>query len=311
VCSEKQRDRRRRRDVRPRLARAIATCLVIAPAASLRAQPSAETDDSGKIACQQAYESSQLRRRNQQLIEARERLRACGAEACPAIIREDCVQWIGQVEAGIPSIVFEARTDAGPVFDVSARIDGVLVASQFDGRPIELDPGLHTVTLERAGRSRVEQRVILREGEKNRLVVADWTTPKPAETAGSAAVGGTERGVRPLVYVTAGIAALGFADFAIAGALGNSLKSDLEANQCAPFCSHDTANAVRARYVIADIGLGIGVAELATTALLLLIPAGKPKPTPPPSAPVKQQAAGVLVVEPAPSGATIALRARF
>jgi hypothetical protein len=285
-------------------------CAVAGASTSARAQTDAVNDDEAHAVCRRAYEGSQLRRREHQLIEARGELRVCGAEACPAFLSVDCVQWLGQVEAGIPSLVFEASTDAGAIFDVTARIDGAVVATELDGRPIEVDPGLHTVTFERPGRATQEQRIILREGEKNRLVVADWRTPKAPEAVGAGGRG--ERPVPRVVLVTAGIAALGFADFAVAAALGDSLKSDLEASGCSPFCPRDKVDALRARYVVADIGLSIGIADLAASAVLFFFLRGDrgqtrawtPGPAPSP-------AAAAIVIEPTPSGAFAAWRGAF
>src|SRR5579864_3957502 len=84
-----------------------------------RALPAQSPDDTSKGACRHAYESAQLLRRSEELVAARAELQICGAEACPAITRTDCVRWLAEVEAGIPSVVFEAKTSMGLVFDVS------------------------------------------------------------------------------------------------------------------------------------------------------------------------------------------------
>jgi hypothetical protein len=139
------------------------------------------------------------------------------------------------------------------------------VAPQIDGRPIEVDPGIHVAKFERKGLSAIEQRLIVRGGEKNRLVVADWTTPKSTQDPPPVR---TDRPVPSSVYITAAIGVLGMAGFAIAGAVGNGAKSDLEASGCAPFCAPDKVSTMRNDYLAADIGLGIGIAELATSALI-------------------------------------------
>jgi hypothetical protein len=235
-----------------------------------RTLPAQTLEETNKGACRHAYESAQLLRRNEELVAARAQLQICGAEACPAITRTDCVQWLAEVEGAIPSVVFEARTDMGAAFDVSASVDGGVRAKELDGRPLEVDPGLHTFVFERKGSPPLEQKVILREGQKSQLIVADWTTPKPQETAGRPTRSHPDRPVPISVYVTATIAALGFADFAIAGSLGNGLKNDLDASGCAPFCARNEVDALRKRYVIADLGLAVGIADLATTVVLFL-----------------------------------------
>lgn len=271
--------------------------------AAARALPAQAHDETSKGACRNAYESAQLLRRNEELLAAREQLRICGAEACPAMTRTDCVRWLAEVEGGIPSVVFEARTSIGPVFDVSARVDGAVRVKELDGRPLEVDPGLHTFAFERTGSPPLEQKVILREGQKNWLVVADWRTPKPEDTLARVPRSHVDRPVPASVYVTAGIAALGFADFAIAGTLGNSLKGDLEASGCTPFCPRDQVNALRTRYVVADVGLAIGVAELASTVVLFLTRPERPAPRSDASASVRNSPPlSSFVAAPSPSG---------
>jgi hypothetical protein len=180
----------------------------------------------------------------------------------------DCVRWLAEVEAAIPSVVLEAHTSGGPVFDVAVTIDGVAHPNALDGRPIELNPGVHAFDFERRGGPSVNQKVVLVEGQKNRLVLADWSSP-PLEGLRPAG-GRLERPIPAAAYVTAGLSVLAFAGFAIAGTLGNSLKSDLERSDCTPFCSRDQTDALRTRYLTADIALAIGIAELATSAIIFL-----------------------------------------
>lgn len=223
--------------------------------------------------------------------------------------RTDCVRWLDEVEGGIPSVVFEAKADSGPVFDVSVTVDGVLRVKQLDGRPLEVDPGLHTFAFDHSGSPTLEQKVILREGQKSWLVVADWTTPKPEDKPARALRPPMERPVPVSVYVTAGIAVAGFADFAIAGLLGSSLKSDLQGNGCAPFCARDQVDALRTRYIVADVGLAVGVAQLATAVVLFLTRPEHPAPHPTagaaPSAPLTL---GVLPGAASPSGLSLVWR---
>jgi len=246
------------------LGRVTATAVIVAMLSSGPAR-ALEPSDANKSACRDAYEASQLRRRAGELVVARAQLRICGGEDCPAIMRSDCVRWLADVELDVPSLVFEARSDGVPVFDASVTIDGHEVARQIDGRPIEIDPGIHVARFERKGTSAIELRLIVRGGEKNRLVLAEWTTPKSTQDS---ALVRTDRPVPPSVYITAAIGASGIAGFAIAGVLGNSAKSDLEASGCAPFCARDKVTTMRNEYLAADVGLGIAIAELVTSALI-------------------------------------------
>jgi hypothetical protein len=243
----------------------------VARAGPARAADPAETEPA---TCRAAYESAQLRRRDGALLAAREQLRICGAEECPAIARMDCVRWFAEVDADVPSIVFEARTDGGSVLDVTAKVDGAVVATKLDGRPVEIDPGVHVITLERVGQSSVVQTIVVRAGEKNRLVAADWTTPKRPE-APAPRPAAVERALPLGVYATAAVAVLGFADFAVAGGIGDSVKGSLLRDRCAPFCAEDKVDAMRTAYLLADVGLGIGAAGAVTSAFLFFIHANR------------------------------------
>ncbi len=248
-----------------------------------------------KATCVKAYQDSQVHRRAEELLSARQELRLCASEACPLLVRSDCGQWLSEVEAAIPSVVFDARADDGPAFDVTVRVDGRIVASRIDGRPVAVDPGLHTFDFERPGARTLEQKIILREGERSRLLLADWSIPKAERPL---AVGGVpaELSYRPVplaALVTLGIGAAGLIDFGVFASLGYAKKQDLDRAHCAPFCTAGQVNAVRTPYIAADIGLAVGVAGSVASALLFLTR---------PARPVKSGALSELVVAPTPSG---------
>jgi hypothetical protein len=244
-----------------RVVRLACLTACIASGGPARAQ---EADlDGQKIVCREAYANAQLHRQRGELLAARNDLRTCGSETCPAIVQTDCVPWLSEVEASIPTLVLEARADGDAIFEVRVKLDGEPVAERLDGRPIPLDPGTHTLIFDTKGRPTLEQHIIVRAGEKNRLLLAEWVSPpQPANR------GAVERPVPLGVYLTAAVAAAGFVDFGVAAALGNSAKSEFEAQRCAPFCNHTDVNAMRTRYLIADVGLAVGAAELVTSLVL-------------------------------------------
>jgi hypothetical protein len=190
------------------------------------------------------------------------------------------------------------------VTDVTAHLDGAPLAIQLDGRPIVVDPGLHTVTFERAGSPTLEQKVIVREGEKNRLVSVDWA-PAPAPVAAPIPPPvATERPVPVSVYAVLGVAALGFVDFGVAGTLGLVKKQDLERSPaCAPFCPANDVHYVKTMYAVADVGLAVGVAGVIASGILFLTR---------PERPVAARSAlqGPLV-EPLPGGAGVGWAGAF
>ncbi|WP_437312016.1 hypothetical protein [Sorangium sp. So ce388] len=155
---------------RPALALCLATALSLA-GIDARAQPS-------KRACAAAYERAQGLRRDGKLIAAREALIACSQPTCPAAAVADCGPWLAEVEKSLPSVVIAAREAGGRErLDVRVLVDGRLLAAALDGKALPVDPGPHTFRYEPAGGPAVEERVLIREGEKNRAITVVLGAP--------------------------------------------------------------------------------------------------------------------------------------
>jgi hypothetical protein len=204
--------------------------------------------------------------------------------------------------------VLEATADTGAVFDVSVKMDGKVIATQLDGRPIELDPGMHTFTFERPGSPAREEKTIIREGERSRLVSVSWATaqaPRGPDTAESVPM---DRPVPLPVYVLAGVGVLGVADFVVFGLMGNNKKNELAgANGCAPFCTNDQVQSAKSLYLAGDIGLGVGIVALVVGGALYLTRPEQPRTG-------SAEPSGVaynVVFAPSPSGGVVDLQGRF
>ena len=114
-----------------------------------------------------------------------DRLLSCSRPECPATVLRDCSQWMNEVVALMPTVVLGARDAQGrDVLSARVSMDGVVVANGLDGKTIEVDPGTHTFRFE-AGGAATEQRVLIREGEKGRLVsvTLDTTGATPVTPA--------------------------------------------------------------------------------------------------------------------------------
>ncbi|WP_437616872.1 hypothetical protein WMF20_23505 [Sorangium sp. So ce834] len=178
-----------------RPARPLAVAVAIAAALALtgaraHAQPH-------KRACAAAYERAQGLRRDGKLLAAREALIACSQPTCPAAAVADCGPWLAEVEKSLPTVVIAARDAHGRErLDVRVLVDGRPLAAALDGKALPVDPGPHTFRYEPASGPAVEERVLIREGEKNRAITvilgassagAPPATPTPASTAASPA----------------------------------------------------------------------------------------------------------------------------
>ncbi|MDP9035081.1 MAG: hypothetical protein M3O50_09760 [Myxococcota bacterium] len=154
---------------------AIASLLVLnaivlmSPAAHARA-PGAPAPGT-KEACLTAADEGQSLRDDGKHMLAREQFLGCAREVCPRIVRDQCTEWLRQLDESTPTVVFGAKDDHGN--DVtSARVtaDGKLITDHLDGKPFAMDPGPHDIVFERPGSQPVTVHVVLRTGEKNRDV---------------------------------------------------------------------------------------------------------------------------------------------
>jgi hypothetical protein len=268
------------RSVRPELAAAIG-CLLVGAVAS----PAAASDTSECIA---ASEAAQSLRDQRALLAARERLVVCSREICPTPIRVDCVQQLAYVDASMPSLVLLAR-DARGEDEPNVRVlrDGAPFAEQLDGRALPVDPGPHTFRFESAGAPPFERRIVVAEGEKNRLVVITLEPSPPVAAAipASAATGPSSAPSPAAKPATSGLRTAGW----IVGGAGLAATIPMAAlwvaaandvsrmrSSCAPSaggtgCSQGRIDSDRAEAVAGDVFMGVAAAALATGGALLLV----------------------------------------
>lgn len=138
-------------------------------------------------ACLDAYDGNQRLRRAGELRAARAQLLVCSQTACPDPIRKECMRWLAEVDAAMPSVVFAAQDASGhDLGAVRVEVDGVVVLEKLDGRAIALDPGERTVRWTSTSGSTVERRVVIREAQKRRLIEVQFA-PEPTVDAASPA----------------------------------------------------------------------------------------------------------------------------
>lgn len=142
--------------------------------------------DPTKDQCVEADTRAQAFRRDGQLSAAREQLRTCMAQSCPALVRDDCSERFDELERVQPTIVFDVTDGNGrDVTAVRIKIDGQPWVDHVDGTALAVNPGSHTFTFEIEGQAPVVKPLVLREGEKarhERVVIgpSSATTPAPA-----------------------------------------------------------------------------------------------------------------------------------
>ena len=90
-----------------------------------------------KKVCDDAFEQAQVFRKAHQLLSARDQLRTCVRPGCRWA--PDCTKWLGEVEAIIPSLVFEAKDAAGnDVSSVRVTMDGQPFVDKLDGTALQV-----------------------------------------------------------------------------------------------------------------------------------------------------------------------------
>jgi hypothetical protein len=241
--------------------------------------------DSAK-ACAEAYEKAQEERKVGHISAAIEHLAKCAAQDCPSFVRKDCLQWMTDAESAQPSIVFSVRRDGVDLTAVEITADGNLLTKSIDGKAIAVDPGAHLFKFRAADGASAEKPLIVREGERNRIVEIDLggilhpvaAAPMASEQSRLAARDDTAS-PKPhtpwLPYSLVGAGALGVSGFAVFGLWGYNQKKDLE-RSCAPFCQSSQVDEIRTKYIVADVCLGVGVVSLGVATYLLLRDRGQP-----------------------------------
>lgn len=121
--------------------------------------------------CLSSSSSAQDLRVEKKLIAARAQLLSCARDACPLVVKRDCVQWLAEVDASMPTLVITARDSAGADV-VAARVllDGAPYLERLEGKALSIDPGVHKIRVESVGAAPIEQEIVIVEGEKNRIL---------------------------------------------------------------------------------------------------------------------------------------------
>ncbi len=251
----------------------VRSCGVLAAVAALAFAASAHAGNESR-ACAESFEKSQVAKKENRLQSAREQAVACGRDACPAFVRDECVKLVSEIDAVQPSVVFDARDDKGAdVVDVHVDVDGVALTDRLGATAVPLDPGEHTLRFTRRGQPPTEQRVLIRMNEKNRIIhvaVPSGSTPvvvtpvTPTHEASKYVAGP----IWPAIVVT--IVGVGL----IGGSIGLGMDAKGTADNlratCAPRCAHSDVDAVNTELIVSDVLLGAGLVALGVATVLFI-----------------------------------------
>lgn len=235
--------------------------------------------------CAASHASGQREMKAGRLRLAAELFTACGSDdACPDPIRAECTEFLESVRRTMPTVIFSVIDDAGKdVSNVRVYSTDELLIEQLDGRALEIDPGKHRLRFVLPWGDVLSSDVLIREGEKNRVVevrLEKNNGAAPAEVPASSPQDPTpekapERSSPPVAaYVATGLAVAGLGTFTAFALLGNADKTKLE--DCAPGCTpgeRERYDTMKRSYLIADIGLGVGAVS-AVVATVLFVTSG-------------------------------------
>lgn len=267
-----------------------------------------------KQQCIETSERGQSLRDDHKLSSARAAFRKCADAACPTVIRKDCTEWIVDVDARLPSVVLGARNAVGDdVTAVRVTLDGEPLVSRLDGTAVPVDPGEHTFVFEADGFATISRRVVIREGEKARLVSVDLPArDRPnAEARAARAPSQVERPAESrsaqrtigLLVGGAGLVAVGAgAYFGVKASSGwDDFKARCSPERCTDASARSVYEDAHDQATLSTIFFVGGVAGVAAGALLFL------------SAPAKRSSARAIVWTPrgGRDGAAMTVDGRF
>ncbi len=259
-----------------RIAQVMVACALLGARVAAADEP-----PSPRQACVTAYEEGQRLQRRASLRAAREQLLICSRDPCPKVLQQECIGWVADVDRSMPTVIVGARwNDGRDAADVRVLVDGQLLTSHLDGKPLDVDPGDHLFRFEPVGGLPTEERVVVRETEKARILTVSLgardvvaahppalgkpmtvVAPDPSRPAN----GGVPAAAVALGGV--GLAAAGsFTYFAIVG----WSRQHHELGACSPACSPSQIDSVRADYILADASLAVSLVALGVGGFLLV-----------------------------------------
>ena len=133
-------------------------------------------------ACVTNYKSGLDQEKSGHLLEARELFIRCSKSACGSPLREECTTRFTQLSVDIPSVVPVVTNAAGtPVIDVEVQLDGQRLTSSLDGHSFIMNPGPHDFSFSKDGHVFAAQRLMIVQGQRNRLIAASLQPPPSEE----------------------------------------------------------------------------------------------------------------------------------
>jgi hypothetical protein len=245
-----------------------------------------------KQQCVAANEAAQDLQNSGKLTSARQQLALCATTSCPAVVRQDCVQRLEEVVRTMPTIILAAKHGGDDLVAVHVKMDDAPLVDHLDGNALQVDPGPHHFAFEADGYTRIDREVVVRTGEKDRIVEVELrsverptvavtpTTSEPRTTMPSSAPTRRTLVAPAVISFVAGVA--GAVVGGVLTGLWAQAKQDGDAACGVPgSCDPATASGWESEQRDFSIGLGVafGVAAAGVVLGITFLALGSPKAT--------------------------------
>jgi hypothetical protein len=220
-----------------------------------------------RIECAKAYEQAQRLQQRSELVNAFDAAERCARPSCPALLRDECVQWTTSIKQKTPQIVARVKASDGCM-----RSDAKIEAAGYrrrEGETLFVDPGVHEITITdpTTGRTKTET-IDFAQGERRDIDVDFAPANAACEPNGSPTPVSRHVKSRPIPTVTwvlGGIGAGLVLGGATLGLIGASKRSDLEA--CKGACTSDQIDETKTFFIAGDVLAGFGILALGVAAV--------------------------------------------
>lgn len=220
---------------------------------------SAHADD--REVCASASELAQTLKLSGKLTDASTQVAICARPVCPKVVRKDCEELATEIEQAQPTIAIDARDAGGhDLTAVRVTIDDVVVAETLTGKAIPVNPGPHAMKYETAGAAPITDNVVVREGQKARVLEVRFASPAKPQPVPPPPPAPEPHSTPTLVYILGGVGVVSLGVFTVLALSGQSRFDDCAESKA---CSSSTKSGLGTERVIAWTTLGVGVASLA------------------------------------------------